>query len=368
MSRHHLQRRFIILTVIWACLLPPLVHSEETGETASETDSELPSRHWDEGTVNLQIENDLFGNGADRNFTNGIRLSYLTSLRRGIPDILKPLLPFIPDFGEETGTERRSSYSLGQNMYTPSDISRPELIPGERPYAGWLYAGFGIVSKTDNSNRPDKLFNRMDNLEINIGIVGPASLAGTFQRTWHKWFDFQPPRGWGNQLDNEPGIVLVYERQWRIKEKAEFAGIEADFTPRAGAALGNVFTYASAGATIRIGPNLPNDYGPPRIRPSLPGSGFFDPRSTYSLYFFTGVEGRAVARNIFLDGNTFSNSHHVDKKYLVGDLQLGVVLTTDRIGFMPPLRISYTYILRSKEYRGQEKADKFGSINLSFNI
>ena len=67
-------------------------------------------------------------------------------------------------------------------------------------------------------------------------------------------------------------------------------------------------TYLEVGATLRIGNDLPNDYGAPRIRPSLPGSNFFLPRDNFGWYLFAGAGGRAVAYNIFLDGNTDGNS------------------------------------------------------------
>lgn len=117
-----------------------------------------------------------------------------------------------------------------------------------------------------------------------------------------------------------------------------------DFTPTWGA-IGNVFTYGNAGITLRYGKRLPNDFGPPRIQPGLLGSGEFLPGSDFSWYLFAGIEGRAVARNIFLDGNSFRDSRSVDKFPLVGDLQYGVVLD------WPSIRLTYTLVVRSREYR-----------------
>ena len=57
-----------------------------------------------------------------------------------------------------------------------------------------------------------------------------------------------------------------------------------------------------------------------RIEPSLPGSDFFEPTGGFSAYVFAGVDGRAIARNLFLDGNTFEGSRSVNKMNLVGDL------------------------------------------------
>ena len=108
--------------------------------------------------------------------------------------------------------------------------------------------------------------------------------------------------------------------------------------------------------------DLPADYGTPRIRPSLPGSEFFVPRRSFAGYVFAGLEGRAVARNIFLDGNTFKDSHSVEKYPFVGDFQGGVAL----LGF--GVRAAFTYVFRTEEFVEQNSPDKFGAITLSFRI
>ena len=112
----------------------------------------------------------------------------------------------------------------------------------------------------------------------------------------------------------------------------------------------------------RLGRRLPHDYGPPRIQPSLPGSGFFVPQNGFGWYLFAGVEGRAVARNIFLDGNTFRDSRSVDKEPLVGDLQFGFALTWSDV------RLGYTHVLRTREFKTQGKTSEFGAVSLSIQF
>lgn len=130
-------------------------------------------------------------------------------------------------------------------------------------------------------------------------------------------------------------------------------------TPHVGGSLGNLATYLNFGATLRVGQGLARDYGPPRIRPSLPGSGFFLPHEGLGWYVYAGLDGRVVAHNIFLDGNTFRDSHSVDSKTWVGDLQAGLVLTLQRV------RIAYTHIYRTKEFAGQNAGDHFGAVSIS---
>ena len=87
------------------------------------------------------------------------------------------------------------------------------------------------------------------------------------------------------------------------------------------ASVGNVFTYAGAGAMFRVGQSLLADWGPPRIEPALSGSDFvnFDQSKPIAWSLFAGFEVRAVVRNIFLDGNSFQHSASVTKIPLAGD-------------------------------------------------
>jgi hypothetical protein len=200
----------------------------------------------------------------------------------------------------------------------------------------------------------------LHNLALDIGVVGPLSFAGRAQKIWHKWIDSPTPHGWDYQLDNEPGVVLTYNAAQRQPLVTSREGLEIDVTPRVGVALGNVFTYAGAGAALRIGRNLDLDYGPPFIRPSLPGGALVKRRDEWGWYLFAGVEGRAVARNIFLDGNTFADSPSVDKRLFIGDFQFGAT------GMMGPFRLSFTQIMRTEEFYGQQGGDHFGSVSLTY--
>jgi hypothetical protein len=49
----------------------------------------------------------------------------------------------------------------------------------------------------------------------------------------------------------------------------------------------------------------------------------------------------------------------VDKKHLVGDLQFGFVLDWSDV------RLGYTHVLRTREFRTQEFMNGFGSLSLS---
>ncbi len=306
----------------------------------------------DTGTVcTLNLENDMFGGNTDRHFTHGTSLNCLTKPIGLLTDMAAAIPWFDANEIRKNPLQARASITVGQNMYTPADITNTQLIKDDRPYAGWLYMGFGVVANQGT--------RRYDKIELDIGMIGPQSYAGYVQRTWHRLFDLKQPSGWEHQLKNEPGIVLFYEQAQRFGKQNLILGLDYDTILHYGGSLGNVYTYANAGLTFRIGSALEKDFGPPRIRPSLPGSGYFVGKKGFKWYIFAGTEGRAVLRNIFLDGNSFAHSPRVNKNIFVGDFQTGLAVQIYRF------RVTYTQVFRTKEFKSQDKMDEFGALSLS---
>lgn len=297
--------------------------------------------------TSLTFENDTFAD-TDRGYTNGVYASFLWP--EGVmPQLARQAGETLPLF-DENGV-KRFSFAIGQSMFTPDDIKLRNPPQGQRPYAGWLYGTFGISSNTANT---------LDQYQLTLGIVGPSSLAEQTQKIVHKAIDVQEPLGWDTQLKDEPGVVLAWQRKWRPDGLAfELGPVGVDFSPYTGVALGNVFTNASIGGIWRLGVFLPNDYGPPRIGPSLSGADFFVPSRKVGGYLFVGAEGRAVGRNIFLDGNTFRDSRSVDKRYFVGDLLAGFAAT------LGDWRLAYSQVWRSPEHEGQQGFSEYGGLTLT---
>lgn len=304
----------------------------------------------DRGIYSLVIENDLFYS-TDRRYTSGVRFSYMTA-KGDEPQWLRDATAYVPMLNWHS--DIRVEYALGQSMFTASDKLQRNPAPGDRPYAGWLYGSVGVVARTDNV---------LDQMLVSVGVIGPASLAHESQDVIHSVVNSPEAQGWDTQLKNEPTLQLTYQRSWQSPELKLPADFAIDATPHVGAALGNVYTYANTGAMLRFGQNLPTDFGPPRVQPSLPGSGYFERApGGFGWYLFGGVDGRAVARNIFLDGNTFADSRSVEKRHFVGDTQFGVAVVIEGV------RLAYTHVLRTREYEGQDASDQFGAFSVSLKF
>ena len=295
------------------------------------------------------------GKRPDRHYTNGFWLSWVPEARDSDPQWARDLLEMIYPFADLR--RGRIGAAFGQSIFTPEDTSATTLVRNDRPYAGWLYGGISMHAETKRQNR--SLFtDTLDAVELDFGIVGPYALGRQVQNGVHELINIAKSNGWGNQLDNEPGIMLIGERRWCSEPMRPF-GLELDVIPHIGGSLGNVMTYAGAGTMVRFGQSLDVDFGPPMIRPSLSGLAAVDKPVGFAWYLFAGAQGRAVARDIFLDGNTFSDSHSVDKKTFVGDFQIGTAIAIDNA------RLAVTQVFRTREFKGQRQPDRFGAVSLS---
>ena len=302
--------------------------------------------------ITALIENDSFG-GADRNYTNGVKFSYTAPWRpnnRMGNRLVHMIWP-------NENPRFRTSWGFGQSMFTPNDITIGAPLPGQQPYAGWLYGSWGFLAQEDGQQ-----FRPTTNFEIEVGIIGPSAGAKWVQTNFHKLINGQTPKGWDNQLKDEPGIDINLERNWELARDLDMFGLEADMRPDIAIALGNVRTEASAGLTFRLGTDLKSTELPMRVRPSLSGSGAFDATQGAGFSLFAGIYERAVVQNIFLDGNTFRDSLSVKKKPFVTDMQAGVA-----VRFGPP-QLSFTYVWRSEEFKGQLGPAQFGAAALAWNL
>ena len=313
-----------------------------------------PPAAQESGRITLIEENDdLMPRPTDRWYTQGIELSYLSPpIAAGGSNWWLPAAA--PDAKVQI---RRFELLIGQTIFTPENLHLNPPDSKDRPYAGWLYGGWGLYQEDDHRS--------LQHLRLLVGVVGPVALAQRAQDGFHVLLREAPTPGWAFQLKDEPGLVLSYERKWRL-DLPVGAGLRVDAIPEVGASLGNVFTYAELGALVRLGQNLKADYGPARIQPALSGTPWFDPsqlEGPFGWYVFGGAQVRATARNIFLDGNTFASSPSVDKRPLTTDLSVGLSLS-----WLDVVKVDFVITARSPEFVGQHAADRFGGINVSFRL
>lgn len=338
-------------------ILPALLLFSATAGAAEPAPSAfLPDFKFERSTFTVVSENDKYFAGTDRHYTNGFKLVWLgeTDLNRS-QKFVQLAARFIPWMDpEHVDWHYKVGSALGQNSYTPVDTDTAALIPNDRPYASWLYGSILLHAQRDNQLRL---------VELSVGVVGPSAQGEFTQNKWHDVIGAAHANGWRNQLRDEPGLQLSWERRYRSWQWLTGPGFvpDVDVVLRHRVTLGNIATHLAGGAVVRIGWRSPADFGPDLIRPGGGNIANTGEVNRFGGYFYASAETRLIARDIFLDGNTWKDSHSVDKRPVVADLNLGFVL------HWPRFQIAYTQNYRTKEFYGQLRRDVFGSIGVSFS-
>ena len=288
----------------------------------------------------LNVENDGLL-GTDRHYTAGMHLTYW-SADYAMPRWLRRFSDWLPAVGFHP-TAHKFGLELGQEIFTPEALRSTEVVVNDRPYAGWLYLGSSLRRRGSGLGAVPA----METIRLDLGIVGPSALAQQTQAIGHK----DDPKGWDNQLDDEFGVALRYDQRYLFAARGA-GGWGADFIPAAYFSLGNVDTHFGLSALARGGFNVPNEFEAPAQRTP--------PR--WGAYLFAGADGRVVGRNIFLDGNTFQDSHHVDKESFVTGLRAGLVLILKRVELVA------SFDWRSPEFDEQSSWNKFTAATVRYKF
>jgi hypothetical protein len=137
----------------------------------------------------------------DRYYSQGLQVFW-----NGAPQNLSHLPPLLRRLGETLHADRVSNHvRLRQEIFTPNDLrASPPLVSDDRPFAGWTHVDLSQRFYFQGEGRPRRL-----HLQINVGVVGPASLADEVQIEFHRLrrqnsshpeLDPDPSEGWAAQV------------------------------------------------------------------------------------------------------------------------------------------------------------------------
>jgi len=304
------------------------------------------------GALSLLWGNDWFL-AEDDGFTNGVGFTWQSNelSHRSESNFLNKMVDvvsFLPKV-RDPGYEHYLAFTLGQSMFTATDITDPDPPLDDQPYAGLLFLDPTVYAQSDVSVHAYRL---------RLGVVGPSSYAEEAQKFIHDLTGSDEPQGWHTQLSDEPVLNLSYEYQRRWLRGAGW-----DVTPSVGAALGNYATMGTAAIAGRIGWNLPHSFG------SAQSVGAYQiealaapPRDAWQFYFFGALQGYAVAHFLPLDGNTFEDSRSVESEPFAGIVTTGLSLARGRF------KVDYSLAAGSESYETQLHSPKFGVIKLTWYL
>ena len=310
------------------------------------------SETWNLNKFQFTMENDADFN-TDYSYTHGGRISLLFSRENLNNDsITIPLL-------DPQNKNHLISFAYANQMYVPYDRKSLEIVEDDRPYAGWSYIELGLHQNSST---------QLDSLTLQLGIVGPSAGMEDLQNEIHKYLDAKHSHGWHNQLEDEISIQLNYMHKWRFKYQ-DIYGLNSVLVPYSGVNLGNVSTKLSGGALYSIGWNIPNSFGVNSMNEgsfaSIPVDSKIENSNVMSIYFNFLAGVNLVAKDIFVDGNTFKDSHSVER--YPANAYIGAGLSIRLKSFT----INYWHQNYTKDYRERGKYKPYqgyGSLLLEYNF
>ncbi|HSU14871.1 lipid A deacylase LpxR family protein [Longimicrobium sp.] len=293
----------------------------------------------------LALDNDAYdfwipaATRPDWDYTNGIEMSVELA---GGPLWARRVAPHAPrcaGAGPPDTACAATTLAFGQKLYTPRQDG-PDPVPGERPYAGWLYlSATGRVATTA----------RQRSIGVEVGVTGPPSLGKAVHMGWHRIAGFRPPQGWDNQLRFEPGVILRYDESLLAALRAGDVRV-ATLEPEWGADAGNVHVGAHAGVALRAGYAVPH----PWSRAADAGAG------PVSIYALAGVREDAVARDLFLDGH--GGSPRVRREPFVWQRELGAG------AHVAGVTLEYRATTQARQYRTASGPHTWSSFELTYRV
>ena len=327
----------------------------------------------------LRSENDSFAK-TDRNYSQGLALSAQSfNIKNRLYDECLPLPLRVhsqlfelitPNFWLPPGTTMNSNsvaVKIGQSVYTPRDLKRTDLTAEDRPYAGLLFGGLALHQR---HSIVDYNVEVLESREITLGVIGPLSFAKEFQDTAHDFTRDERANGWSHQLSNEPAAQVAFDKKFKIDRGGVdvVPGLSADLIPAIGVRLGNIETSANFGFEMRLGWDLPNDFGSLPLRPGTESrSPETEKRSNrIGFHFFSLVDLRFVGYSFAVDGNLFSNEHRVTREPWI---------TLGAFGFNFPVIVSghgyslaIMQVYQTSDFKEQDASHAYRSIALSFEL
>jgi hypothetical protein len=259
-------------------------------------------------------------------------------------------------FSGERAEDERYEIEVGGAAFTPQDISDPEIVAHDRPYAGLIYVSGALDRLSENRGATTSLA---------VGVLGLPLIASA-QRTVHRAMHSARPRGWRHQISNggEPTLRLAHERRW-LSEPVEVAGQRVQWLYRAGAGVG-FLTDLSLGIAARAGRFADLRWDIHTSPTGLSDRAAFGRTAERDRFFYATLTARvpvydALVQGQFRDSDVTVSAH--ERRYLVPAASVGFVL-----GLPKGRNLHYFIRAQRSDVRLEERSETaiYGGISLSW--
>jgi hypothetical protein len=290
----------------------------QAGVTSAQVKDSIPQKV--ENYFRYNYDNDFFS-ATDRYYTQGIRFELILNAFKHNP--VSALLPRL-----NKNTKNYYGIAFERDGFTPRSIRHDSVYYGERPYAGTTFLSSFRYSV--DTLKKQRLFSQLD-----LGIIGPASLGKEEQQYIHRKLKNIQPLGWQHQVAND--IVVNYTLQY---EKGIFMRKGIELIGMAEVRAGTLYDDASIGGTLRVGRMQPyfNNLGLSKVG-----------NKRFQWYLFARGRVKAVGYNATMQGGVFNKSSEYTLRdseitRIVGLGYVGVVIAYKRVS------LEYTKAYISREF------------------
>lgn len=290
--------------------------------------------------ISLVTDNDLYVSSfKDHYYTSGLFLTY-RQLLNSKNDLLD---------------KRIFEWQIGHKMYTPYKSLVNSPMEHDRPFAGYLYVGFGVNRAYKN--------NQILKTSLQVGVIGSNSFARELQEFIHNIYGFKKATGWEYQIKNAFGLNFNtnYSKTVIDSKKKYF-----DISWINSLNLGSVITNTSSGFYTRVG-FIP-------LQKSTNTIAFNTNLNNKHTNYFRETESflyvKSMLNYVFYDatlqGSFFNKTSPITKKIipLILNIEVGLKFTVNRLNF------GYVFNYYTKKSKGlrYNYGDQYGRITINYLV
>jgi len=318
----------------------------------------------------IKANNDYFKRSkhpsSDKRYTHGTSIGF----------IKKGTFFFLEKIGKQLQKtlncdDLYSSATLLQDIYTSDNIE--DLIPAidEHPYSGEMDVIIGLhLRKNDH---PFFHFDQQTlySAAVSLGATGKYSFAKNSQTEVHRLIGDTLPEGWDYQLASHFAAKLSLS----VKKKFSYTlqkdwGLSLQKTFHMNGDLGNTLVQGAIGVELRIGLNLPDDFGL-----YAQGAGNTGSSAQGDDGVITSSGDRIGFYMILLaEGRYVNDNYHIGEDVTaikgIGELGVGAGIATSRWKVpllpieMPAIKIEICYIRQTEEFKEQDGPHRYGTFSI----
>ncbi len=307
----------------------------------------------------ISTQNDIIV-GTDERYTSGISLDWMSDVLNDqdledsdslyVDFVISSisLFPLVSIKAEYVTV----GFKIAQDIYTPHDTKKKELIEDDIPYAGHLYTKYSLFEWRENE---------VEETFFKIGVLGPSSGAESTQKVFHRLVGNDEPRGWEHQLKDYPTFGVGYSNAFNVWHHYYQNGMHSDWIPSYGLELGNFITGIFGGLSFRFGDNYPTNQAP--VFGSI-NSGL---NSRLALNTENRSFGWSASIGAYLNAVTYSHvldssdEHEIERNTLAGMTVAGFAL------YIKNFQIFFSVQSVNMNINGSIFTHGWGGITFSFN-